>query len=162
MVGGEISFPYLLDDEVMLVVEQWRILHADRAGKEPEVIEGSRFRAAGLIANLKKRRECVDALSETIFPEEATDLEALFYLGRGDFYPEVFDERSAGYLKSIDDGTELRNRTARMLDKTNLLTCLERGARRAGRLALAEQLRTQGAEKAPTQDLCKQSSRAKC
>jgi hypothetical protein len=66
---------------------------------------------------MKKRRECVDALSETFFCQEAADLEALFYLGPGDFYPELFDGRAAAYLKSMGDGAELRNRTAWMLDK---------------------------------------------
>ncbi|WP_316187982.1 MULTISPECIES: hypothetical protein [unclassified Bradyrhizobium] len=152
MIGGETDLPSLLDDEVMLVVEKWRTLHADRAGREPEVVQGSRFRSAGLIANIKKRRECVDALSETITSHEAADLEALFYLGRGDFYPELFEERAAAYLKSLGDGAELRTRTARMLDKTNLLTCLERGARRAGRLSLAKRLSAPPAEKTPAQD----------
>ncbi|MET4322498.1 hypothetical protein [Bradyrhizobium sp. RT5a] len=149
MVGGETDLPYLLDDEVMLVVEQWRILHPDDAGKEPKVVQGSRFRSADLIANIKKRRECVEALSETVLCQEAADLEALFYLGRGDFYPERFEERAAGYLKSLGDGAELRARTARLLDKTNLLTCLERGARRAGRLSLAQRLGKPPAEQEP-------------
>jgi hypothetical protein len=39
-----------------------------------------------------------------------------------------------------------------MLDKTNLLTCLERGARRAGRLSLAERLSAPPAENTPAQD----------
>lgn len=152
MIGGETELPYLLDDEVMLVVEQWRIFHADREGKEPEVVEGGRFRSADLIANIKKRRECVDALSGTITSHEAADLEALFYLGRGDFFPEHFEERAAAYLETIGDDAELRARTARMLDKTNLLACLERGARRAGRLSLAEQLSAPPVEKTPAQN----------
>jgi hypothetical protein len=161
MIGGETDLPYLLDDEVMLVVEQWHALHADRAGKEPEVVQGSRFRAADLIANLKKRRECLDALSETIFCQEAADLQALFYLGRGDFYPELFEQRAAAYLKSMGDGAEVRNRTARILDKTNLLTCLERGARRAGRLALAERLSAPPAERTPAEDQGDENSQAR-
>jgi hypothetical protein len=152
MIGGETDLPYLLDDEVMLVVEQWRILHPKLGMKEPEVVQGGRFRSAGLIASIKKRRECVDALSGTITSHEAADLEALFYLGRGDFFPELFEERAAAYLKSIGDDAELRACTARMLDKTNLLTCLERGARRAGRLSLAERLSAPPAEKTPTQN----------
>lgn len=140
MIGGETDLPCLLDEEVMLVVEQWRILHPDREGKEPEVVQGGRFRSADLIAGIKKRRQCVENLSETITSHEAADLEALFYLGRGDFFPEQFDDRAATYLESLGDGSELPDRTGRLLDKTNLLTCLERGARRAGRLALAEKL----------------------
>jgi hypothetical protein len=149
MIGGETDLPCLLDDEVMLVVEQWRILHPDREGQEPEVVHGSRFRAADLIASIKKRRECLDALSGTITSHEAADLEALYYLGRGDFFPEQFDERAATYLQSIGDDEELRARTGRLLDKTNLIACLERGTRRAGRLALAEQLSAPPVEKAP-------------
>lgn len=159
MIGGETELPYLLDDEVMLVVEQWRALHADRAGKEPEVVQGSRFKSADLIANMKKRRECVDALSGTITSHEAADLEALFYLGRGDFFPELFEERAAAYLETIGDDAELRARTARMLDMTNLLACLERGARRAGRLSLAEQLSAPPLEKiAPQNDASSQAT----
>ncbi|WP_136626015.1 hypothetical protein, partial [Bradyrhizobium macuxiense] len=142
MIGGETDLPYLLDDEVMLVVEQWHILHPDRVGKEPSVVQGRRFSSADLITSIKKKRECVEALSETILCQEAADLEALFYLGRGDFFPEFFNERAATYLKSLGDGAELRARTGRLLDKTNLLTCLERGARRAGRLSLAQRLGT--------------------
>jgi hypothetical protein len=138
MIGGETDLPYLLDDEVMLVVEQWRILHPDRERKELD--QNSRFRSAGLIANIKKRRECVDALSGTINSQEAADLEALYYLGRGDFLPEQFEDRATAYLKPLSDEAELRAQTGRLLDKTNLLACLERGARRAGRLSLAEQL----------------------
>ena len=152
MIGGETDLPYLLDDEVMLVVEQWRILHPDRAEKEPEVVQGGRFRSAGLITNIKKRRECVDALSGTITSHEAADLEALFYLGRGAFFPELFEERAATYLEFIGDDAELRARTGRLLDKTNLIACLERGARRAGRRALAERLSAPPAEQTPTQD----------
>lgn len=159
MIGGETDLPYLLDEEVMLVVEQWRALHADRAAKEPEVVEGSRFRSADLIANIKKRRECVDALSGKITSHEAADLEALFYLGRGDFFPELFEERAAAYLETIGDDAELRARTARILDKTNLLACLERGARRAGRLSLAEQLSAPPVEKtAPQNDAGSQAT----
>jgi hypothetical protein len=152
MIGGETDLPYLLDDEVMVVVEQWRILHPDREGKEPEVVQGGRFRSAGLIAGIKKRRQCVEALSGTIFCQEAADLEALFYLGRGDFFPEQFDDRAATYLKSLADGSELSDLTGRLLDKTNLLTCLERGARQAGRLALAERLGTAPAASDQVQD----------
>ncbi|MFK4562875.1 hypothetical protein ABIF94_003477 [Bradyrhizobium ottawaense] len=149
MIGGETDLPYLLDDEVMLVVEQWRILHPDREEKKPEVGQGSRFRSAGLIANIKKRRECVDALSGTITSHEAADLEALFYLGRGDFLPEQFEDRAATYLEPLSDDAELRAQTGRMLDKTNLLVCLERGARRAGRLSLVERLNSPPAQHPP-------------
>ncbi|GMO53576.1 hypothetical protein BwSF12_65340 [Bradyrhizobium ottawaense] len=149
MIGGETDLPYLLDDEVMLVVEQCRILHPDREEKKPEVGQGSRFRSAGLIANIKKRRECVDALSGTITSHEAADLEALFYLGRGDFLPEQFEDRAATYLEPLSDDAELRAQTGRMLDKTNLLVCLERGARRAGRLSLVERLNSPPAQHPP-------------
>ncbi|MCK1715031.1 DUF3775 domain-containing protein [Bradyrhizobium sp. 143] len=159
MIGGETDLPYLLDDEVMLVVDQWRILHPDREGKEPEVVQGGRFRSAGLIANIKKRRECVDALSGTITSQEAADLEALFYLGRGDFLPEQFEDRAAAYLKPLSDDAELRAQTGRLLDKTNLLVCLERGARRAGRLSLVERLNSAPASQDPAPEAAASQAR---
>jgi Protein of unknown function (DUF3775) len=151
MVGGETDLPYLLDDEVMLVVDQWRVLHPDREEKRPEVVRGRSFTSAGLIANIKKRRGCVDALSGTITSHEAADLQALFYLGRGDFFPEQFEARAAAYLEPLGDDAELRAETGRLLDKTNLLVCLERGARRAGRLSLVERLSNTPAQDPPQQ-----------
>uniref|UniRef100_Q07SV8 HEPN domain-containing protein n=1 Tax=Rhodopseudomonas palustris (strain BisA53) TaxID=316055 RepID=Q07SV8_RHOP5 len=152
MIGGETELPCLLDEEVMLVVEQWRILHPKREEKQPEIVQGKDFKFADMIKNIKKSRECVAALSETITSHEAADLEALFYLGRGDFFPEQFEARAATYLGSLVDDSEVRARTAQLLEKTNLLACLERGARRAGRLSLAEKLGTAPAESNPVQD----------
>lgn len=140
MLGGETDLPYLTDDEAVAVVDQWRKLHPRPAATEPRIVRGSEIKAADLIAHAKLRRECVEALNETIFREEAADLEALYYLGRDGYFPELFEGRAEQIRERLGEGTDLRELVGRLLDKTNLRDCVGRGARRAGRLALAQRI----------------------
>lgn len=146
LLGGETELPYLTDEEVLLVVEQWRKLHPAPADRTPRIVHGSEIKAADLIRHSRDLSAAVKSLAEAIYCEEAADLEALFYLGRDGYFPELFDERAARIRERLSHEADMKEQIARFLDKTNLLKCLQHGARWAGRLALADNLEKVAAE----------------
>uniref|UniRef100_A0ABS3MVP3 DUF3775 domain-containing protein n=1 Tax=Bradyrhizobium quebecense TaxID=2748629 RepID=A0ABS3MVP3_9BRAD len=79
-------------------------------------------------------------LDKELASDEVAELEALYYLGRDGYLPELFDDTVAGIKLKQAAERDLREQIRHLADKTNLLTCLQTGARMAGRLALAKQL----------------------
>ncbi|WP_342738613.1 hypothetical protein [Bradyrhizobium sp. B117] len=146
MLGAETELPNLTDEEILLVVREWRKLHPPPADRKPRIILGSDIKAEDLIKHSKELRAATKSLSAVIRREEAADLEALFYLGRDGWFPELFDEKAARIRERLGDDENLAEQIARLLDKKNLLQCLQKGARRAGRLALADTLANSIAE----------------
>jgi len=68
------------------------------------------------------------------------ELEALFYLGRDKYLPELFDARVAQIKRKQAADPDLPEQIRHLIDKTNLLQCLQIGAKKAGRLGLAKLL----------------------
>ncbi|MFK4678127.1 DUF3775 domain-containing protein [Bradyrhizobium diazoefficiens] len=82
----------------------------------------------------------MSVLDSELTSDDVAELEALYYLGRDDYLPELFDDTVARIKLKQAAEQDLREQIRHLADKTNLLMCLQTGARKAGRLALAKQL----------------------
>ena len=86
------------------------------------------------------RKAVMKALLTELGDAEAAELEALYYLGRDGYLPELFDAKVAQVKRKQAVEQDLPEQLRHLIDKTNFLQCLQIGAKKAGRLALAAQL----------------------
>ncbi|MHC2754931.1 hypothetical protein ACVIWV_010446 [Bradyrhizobium diazoefficiens] len=141
MLGEETSLDSLIDAKAVRAIEEWRKLHPPRdPTEEPAVINGADITLKELLEDFRVRREVMSVLDSELTSDDVAELEALYYLGRDDYLPELFDDTVARIKLKQAAEQDLREQIRHLADKTNLLMCLQTGARKAGRLALAKQL----------------------
>jgi hypothetical protein len=141
MLGGEAEPLSLTDAKAMGVIAEWRKLHPPRdPNEEPTVINGADITVEDLRKDIADRRAVLDTLGKELGSDEVAELEALFYLGRDKYLPELFDARVAQIKRKQAADPDLPEQIRHLIDKTNLLQCLQTGAKKAGRLGLAKQL----------------------
>lgn len=141
MLGEETELASLTDAKVIRVIAEWRKLHPLRNPDEvPRVINGADITPEDLMKDWPVRRAVMSALEKELASDDVAELEALYYLGRDGYLPELFDSKVAGIKRKQAAEHDLSENVRYLIDKTNLLQCLQIGARKAGRLALAGQL----------------------
>jgi hypothetical protein len=141
MLGEETDLPSLTDDKAIRVIEEWRKLHPPRnPDKEPAIINGADLTVEDLMRDVPVRRKVLTTLLKELGNDEVADLEALYYLGRDGYLPELFDAKVAQVKRKQAAQRDLPEQLRHLIDKTNLSQCLKIGANKAGRLALARRL----------------------
>lgn len=141
MLGEETQLASLTDGKAIRVIEEWRKLHPRRdPNNEPVVINGADITVEDLMQDMRDRKAVLTTLLNELGDNDVADLEALYYLGRDGYFPELFDARVAQVKRKQAALRDLTEQLRHLIDKTNLLRCLQIGAKRAGRLALAGQL----------------------
>jgi hypothetical protein len=141
MLGGETELASLTDEKAIRVIEEWRKLHPSRdPDREPVIINGADITVEDLMRDVPVRKAVLTTLLKELSDNEVADLEALYYLGRDGYFPELFEAKVAQVKRKQAALRDLPEQLRRLIDKTNLLRCLQIGAGRAGRLALARQL----------------------
>lgn len=141
MLGGETDLLSLSDDKAVRVIEEWRKLHPPRIdGKGDAVINGEDITLEEIQEDIATKKDVLAALLEELSSDDIADLEALFYLGRDGYFPELYEEKVAHINRKQAVERNLKAQLMHIIDKTNLLICLREGAVKAGRTALAERL----------------------
>lgn len=144
IVGIENDLLHLTDDDVIWVVEQWRRIHPVRDENENvglilDYFDVSRFE--GMKERLALEAQVIKAVKNRLSADALADLEAIFYVERDriftEYYPRRVDQALGKHAAADDPEQEIRH----LIEKTNLLECLQRGVAKLGRLALAERLR---------------------
>jgi hypothetical protein len=87
------------------------------------------------------RREVLAAIQARLSPEALADLEAMFYLERDRVYSEHYEPYVAQVLREHAVAKDPQAKIMHLLEKTNLLQCLQGAAGKFGRLSLAERLK---------------------
>lgn len=141
MLGEETALTSLADAKAIKVIEEWRKLHPPRdPNEEPAVVNGSDITFEDLMRDVPIRKAVMKTLLTELGDAEAAELEALYYLGRDGYLPELFDAKVAQVKRKQAVERDLPEQLRHLIDKTNFLQCLQIGAKKAGRLALAAQL----------------------
>lgn len=144
VVGIENDLLHLTDDDVMWVVEQWRRIHPVRDENENgglglDYFDTSRFE--GMKERLALYAQVIEAIKDSLSGDALADLAAIFYIERDsiftEYYPRRVNQARREHAVANDSEQEIRH----LIEKTNLLRCLQRGAAKLGRLALAERLK---------------------
>jgi hypothetical protein len=141
MLGEETALASLSDAKAIRVIEEWRKLHPPRdPNEEPGIIDGSDISLEDLMEDVTVRRSVMSTLGKELAGDDVAELEALYYLGRDGYPPELFDSTVSRIKRRQAVEKDLPEQLRHLIDKTNLLQCLQIGAKRVGRLALAKQL----------------------
>ncbi len=144
IVGIENDLIYLTDDDVMWVAEQWRRVHPVRDENENDgmgldYFDASRFE--GMQERLALYAQVIEAIKGRLSADALADLEAIFYIERDriftEYYPQRVDQARKEHAVANDPEQEIRH----LVEKTNLLQCLQRGAAKLGRPMLSERLK---------------------
>ncbi|MBR0951679.1 DUF3775 domain-containing protein [Bradyrhizobium canariense] len=140
-LGGESEPLSLTDAKAVRVIEEWRKLHPPRdPDAEPAVINGADISVEDLMEGMAVQRAVLKTILQELTGDEIAELETLYYLGRDGYWAEQFDDRIAHVKRKQAAEQDLPEQLRHLVDKTNLLQCLQIGARKAGRLALSGQL----------------------
>ncbi|ATG91421.1 hypothetical protein [Methylomonas koyamae] len=143
LVGLEASLEYLNDEKAVFALEQWAIayppvveakeeLGIDYFDRDWEKVEQER----------RVTNELIDTIIANLSEEEISDLEVLFYLGRGREFGEHYDVMIKNTVAKHKLAKSRWESVYHIMTKANLLTNVSRGAEAAGRPSLATKLRT--------------------
>lgn len=138
-IGMESSLVYLDDDTIVDIVAAWRKIHP-RRHSSGRFVSGITFSIEDVIKDQEIYSSAIKQFLSLLSSDEISELEALFYFGRGSNFGEDYEERVASTRKEHQLISNPSAQLRRMLEKTNLLTCLQRAAAKVGRLRLAGQL----------------------
>ncbi|MFT3941545.1 hypothetical protein [Rhodopseudomonas sp.] len=144
IIGVESPLLHLADDDVVWVIEQWRRLHPVRDdaadGNEGlDYSDPSRFK--GMKERLILYSQVIKEINDRLSADALADLEAIFYLERDRIFSEDYeacvDHARRKQAVNNDREQDIRH----LVEKTNLLQCLQGGVAKLGRLKLAERLK---------------------
>ncbi|WP_024507172.1 hypothetical protein [Bradyrhizobium sp. ARR65] len=144
ILGIENGLLHLTDDDVVWVVEQWRRIHPVRDENEHGGVGLDYFdtgRIEGMKEHLALYVQVIEVIKNRLSADALADLETIFYLERDRIFTEYYawrvDQARTEHAATNDPKQEIRH----LVEKTNLLQCLQRGTAKLGRLALAERLK---------------------
>ena len=140
ILGVESPLLHLSDDEVIYVIERWRLGHPKRE-RERETLDyfdPARFDAMKEWS--KYCKEGVGAIEAYLSPEALADLEAMFYLYRDRIYSELYERMVAETLKKHRAAKDPTAQILHLMEKTNLLECIQGAATKLGRPSLTNRL----------------------
>lgn len=141
LVGLEHDLQYLSDEKALFVIEHWVKAHPVRKRKSRFVdIKYFQRNTAEMDKYFKAVSEANQKIMDALTLEEFSDLEVLFYIGRGGEFGEVYDKllknKVEGYRKTSLQPENVHH----IVSKTNLLDCVARGCAIVGRPRLKEAL----------------------
>jgi hypothetical protein len=137
ILGVETAFAHLSDDQVLQLMEEWKILHPPK--EENAEIWVAPANADGLTEYMARKNDIVARLLEKLTSDEIADLEALYSLGRPGAFGEDYEERLTAAKKRQADNTA-KHQLIELVQSLGLPRYFEIGARRAGRIELAKKL----------------------
>lgn len=142
LVGIETELTYLKDEKAVFALEQWLKANPERtiepadAGIDYFHRDRDKFEEYNRLAG-ELRETIIDGLSI----EELSDLETLFYIGRGTEFGEHYDRMLTKTLGTHRLAKSRWEGVDHIMSKTNLLDNVVKGCKVAGRPTLAAKLR---------------------
>lgn len=151
LIGVETDLLHISDEKAVFTLERWAEVNppydpveadagVDLFERDWEEIRGNRRMA----------RSLADVIIANLSVEETSDLEALFYLGRGPEFGEHYEAMVAEALQKNRLEKDRWGDVHHLMSKTNLLDEVVRGCTLAGRPSLARRLRAIRPEPAGT------------
>lgn len=147
IVGHETGLTYLSDENVILVMDEWNKLHPANRPQEGNLdTENSNHiqPMSNLIEAAMKpdlvELEVIKNVLGMLSLEEIADLEALFDVGRGKLFGELYDDLLEKRVQSFQNEASLENAVSHLMSKTNLFECVTYGCKIVGRPSLSEKL----------------------
>jgi hypothetical protein len=144
LVGIETPLLYLTDEDVLHILKQWRLVHParDENGDEDTGLNFSDLIDLEAMKKWGARfSEAVESIESRISADAIADLEAIFYIERDSEFTEYYERFVDEIRKEHVVANDPKQKIQHLIDKTNLLDCLQRGTAKLGRLRLAEKLK---------------------
>lgn len=138
-IGIETNLLHLSDEKVMRIFETWLPAQERRADSD----EGLGYQLADLHKARKyfiQADQLDGALVDMLTLEEVADLEALFYIGRGNLLGEHYAKTVTGSAAALRRLPSLKAGVHHLSTKMNLLSCVIDGITAIGRPSLAARL----------------------
>lgn len=132
ILGIENDLLYLTDDDVIWVVEQWRHIHPARAENDNggTILD---YLAARRLEDITEQLDLFAQVTEVIknrlSADALADLEAIFYVERDRIFTEYYPQRVVQAQKEHVVANDPEQKISRLIEKTNLLQCLQRGVK---------------------------------
>lgn len=143
LIGVETPLSYLTDDKAMFALEQWAEANPVRV-EDPNDLGTDYFNRDWDKVNEHRRvmKAFIDTIADNLSDEEISDIEVLFYIGRGGEFGEHYDAMLAETLAEHKLAASRWPGIYHIMSKSNLLECVIVGARAVGRPSLAVKLRS--------------------
>ena len=142
LVGLETSLEYLNDENAVFALEQWAMAYPPvvQAPEELGINYFDRDREK-VVQEHRVTNELIDTIIANLSDEEISDLEVLYYLGRGSEFGEHYDVMLKNTVAKHKHAKSRWESVHHIMTKMNLLTNVTLGAEAAGRPSLANKLR---------------------
>jgi hypothetical protein len=144
IIGVETDLLHLSDDEVVWIVEQWRLIHPVQV-ESGDISGPEHFDSAWLEAmkkEMKVRKEVILEIEQKISADKLAEIEAIFHLGRDGVFPENYEAFVEGKKQEHALEDDAKSKIAYLTDKTNFLHSVHIAAQKLGRLSIAARLAT--------------------
>ncbi|MBP2444979.1 DUF3775 domain-containing protein [Rhizobium leguminosarum] len=140
VIGLETGLMFLTDETIISVAMEWRKVHPRTTATSQSLGTSFRFDVREMLTDRTDHREMLDRLIGRLSQDEIAEIRALFYLGRDPYFTEFYEDAVRDCRKQPELASNPGGYLSRILNKTNLLTCLQRSTQRLGRLALSTKL----------------------
>lgn len=142
IIGIESDLMYITDEEIMWMVEQWRLIHPRREGSGG-VIKSLTFDDASLKAMKEERelrKKVIAEVEKKIAGDKLAEIEAIFYLGRDGIFAEHYEVYVERKKKEHAAANDPKSKIVHLLNKTNFLHSVHIAMQKLGRLSLSTNL----------------------
>ncbi|MGO7632712.1 hypothetical protein [Rhizobium leguminosarum] len=140
LIGLETGLMFLTDETIVSVAAEWRKIHPMRTTESQSLRTSFQVDLREMLTDRTGHREIIHGLIERLSLDEIAELRALFNLGGDPYFTEFYEDAVRGGRKQPELASNPSGYLSRIIDKTNLLTCLQRSTHRLGRLALSTKL----------------------
>lgn len=138
-LGKQFDLSHLTDDKIKLVVQEWKKRHPPT--KEDDI--GTDFLNTdfeAMVGLARKDKEIQKNILRLLSEDEIADLEAVFYIGRGNEFCEFYEEGLAGVKNKHKINKNPAEAVRHLMEKTNFLDEIVKGLTILGKPALAKVL----------------------
>ncbi|HWL05412.1 MAG TPA: hypothetical protein VNQ99_10835 [Xanthobacteraceae bacterium] len=142
ILGMESPLLHLTDNEVVAVIEQWRRLHPKQRALGPAIVNAAdTANFDGMSEEIARLKEVIATTEHALSPAALAELEVMFYLGRDGGFVEQYEDRVERKQREHAAAGNSREEIRHLIQKTNLLQCVQVAAIKLGCLTLAERLK---------------------
>lgn len=141
LIGIETQLTYLTDEKAVFAIEEWIKAYPPRV-HNPEDLGTDYFDRDWdkVVEHQRVTKELINAIMENLSDEELSDLEVLYYIGRGGEFGEHYDAMLADTLAKHKLAKSRWDGVYHIMTKANLVDNVIIGSRAVGRPSLADKL----------------------
>lgn len=144
IIGMESALLHLSDDDIVSVVDQWRLVHPKREPPKPgdlglDYFGPKRFEA--IQHHITVLREVVTTLQAQLSPEKLADLETIYHFGRDGTFAEYYEDAVARKRHEHAVANAPQEKIRHLMEKTNFLRSVQVAVVKLGRLPLVERIK---------------------